>query len=150
MKRTAEKVLSIIGIVLNFLSIGLLVGTLLVFQMLMNDPLFEEEFENEMYVSGFTDADMQVLDDLGNWIGGVGWFFVVLGLISIVLTIIGIVKLKSNAKTAGILLLISSVLSGLISIPGILLLVAAIMCFARKPKKDNETLQTDENGYVIE
>ena len=150
MKRTVEKVLSIIGIVLNVLSIGVLFFSLLFFQTIMNDPLFEEEFENELYFSGYTEEDIDIMGDVMTWIGGVGWFFVILGVISIVLSIIGIVKLKSNTKVAGILLIISSVLSGLISIPGILLLVAAIMCFARKPKKDIDTLQTDENGYVIE
>lgn len=159
MKRTGEKVLSIVASVLNVLSVGFLIlilfGSKALIDTGLNDPLLQSEIENEMYASGLTEAEMDeallLMGDFGSIIGGIGWLFVVLGLIAIVLGIIGAVKVNSNAKLAGILFIIAAVLSGIISLPGILLIIAAIMCFVRKPKSEEVSLQkTDENGYTIE
>lgn len=159
MKRTGEKVLSIIATVLNVLSVGFLILMLIGGQMLldtgMNDPLFQSEVESQMYASGLTEAEMDeallLMEDFLSFIGGIGWLLVVLGVIAIVLGIIGAVKVGKNAKLAGILFIIAAILSGIISIPSILLFIAAIMCFVRKPQSEEISLQkTDENGYIIE
>ena len=158
MKRTGEKVLSIIANVLNVITIGLLIlllfGSKMFMDMTMNDPVLKSEFESQMSSSGLTQAEMDDLvlymDDFISIISGVGWVFVVLGVIALVLGIIGTIKVNKNAKLAGILFIISAVLSGIISFQGILLIIAAIMCFIRKPKTDIPLQKTDENGYVIE
>ncbi|WP_052130295.1 DUF4064 domain-containing protein [Ureibacillus sinduriensis] len=159
MKRTGEKVLSIIASVLNVLTVGFLILMLIGSKMLldtgMNDPLFQSEIESEMYASGLTEAEMDeallLMGDFLSIIGGIGWLLVVLGVIAIILGIIGAVKVGNNAKLAGILFIIAAILSGIISIPGILLIIAAIMCFSRKPQSEEISLQkTDENGYIIE
>ena len=158
MKRTGEKVLSIIANVLNVLSIGLLIallfGSKMFMDMTMNDPVLKSEFESQMYSSGLTQAEMDDLllymDDFISFISGVGWVFVILGIIALVLGIIGTIKVNKNAKLAGILFSIAAVLSGIISLQGILLIIAAIMCFVRKPKSDITLQKTDDNGYIIE
>jgi len=159
MKRTGEKVLSIIATILNVFGCGLLILMLFGSNMLldagMNDPIFQNELETEMYASGLTEAEIDdallFMDGFLSVIGGIGWVFVVLSVIAIVLGIVGAVKVNKNAKLAGILFIIAAVLSGIISLPGILLIIAAIMCFVRKPKSEEISLQkTDENGYIIE
>lgn len=154
MKRTAERVLGIISVILNVLSIGFLILMLITSKMLADDPMFQNEMENSMYSSGLTSAEMEqglsFMEDFFGFISGIGWLFVILGLIGIILTIIGAVKVNTNAKFAGILFLISGVISGIITIPGILLIIAGVLCLVRKPKAQTLIQETDENGYVIE
>ncbi|RHW38418.1 DUF4064 domain-containing protein [Lysinibacillus yapensis] len=155
MKRTGEKVLSIIATILNVLSIGFLILLIIGGNMMAEDPLVQAELENQFSASGVPQAEMQEMlifyDDFLVFLNGIGWLFVVLGIIAIVLTIVGIVKVNKNAKLAGILFIISALLSGIISLPGILLIIAAIMCFVRKPKYQEMPVQkTDENGYIID
>lgn len=140
MNRTAEKTLSIISIVLNLFSIVGAVLAIIVGKMLINDPYFEDELYNEFIIDPtFTASDAefttQFIIGFLNVIAIIGWLVVIAIVVAIILSIIGIVKVNKNAKTAGIMFLISFILSGLFSIQGILLLVASIMCFVRKPKE---------------
>ena len=152
-KRTAEKVLSIISVILNVLSVGFIVLMIFGSKMFVSDPLFENEFEQSMYGSGLTDAEIQegmtYTQDFVMLISNLGWVFVAFGVISIILAIIGAVKVNNNAKLAGILFIIAAITSGVISLPGILLIIAAILCFVRKPKIEAPVQQTDENGYIV-
>lgn len=152
-KRTAEKVLSIISVVLNLLSVGLIVLMIFGSKMIITDPIFESEIEQSMYGSGYSDAEIQQgVDFTQNFISiisNLGWVFVVFGVISIVLAIIGAVKVNGNPKLAGTLFIIAAFTSGLISLAGILLIIAGILCFARKPKLDAPIQETDENGYLV-
>lgn len=160
MKRTGEKVLSIIATILNIfgmvLVILMLIGSKYIIDNGMSDPIFQNEMEYQMSTSGLTQAEMDeafsLMEGMLTFINGIGWVVVVIGVIAIVLGIVGVVKVNKNAKLAGILFIIAAVLSGIISLPGILLIIAAIMCFVRKPKSKSEiSLQkTDENGYIIE
>ncbi len=135
-KRTAEKVLSIISVVLNFVSIGIIILMILGSKMILNDPLFG--VEQSFYDSGLTDAEiqegMELTQNLVTIVSNLGWIFVVFGVISIILAIIGAVKVNGNPKLAGILFIIAAITSGLISLAGILLIIAAILCFAKKTK----------------
>ena len=154
MKRTGEKALSIISVVLNVLSVGLLILMLIGSKMVVNDPQINMEIENSLAESGFTQQEIvESIDIMGDFItffSTIGWVFVVLGMISIILAIVGALKVNGNPKLTGILFIIGGVLSGIISLPGILLLIAAIMCFVRKPKTAAPTEIRDENGYIIE
>jgi len=158
MKRTGEKVLSIIATALNVLSVVLLIlmlfGSKMMMDTGMSDPVIQGEIENEMAASGLSAAEVDealvMMEDILFFISGIGWVFVILAVIAIVLGVIGAVKVNKNAKLAGILFIIAAVLSGIISLPGILLIIAAIMCFVRKTKTDVTLQKTDENGYIIE
>ncbi|HWK22374.1 MAG TPA: DUF4064 domain-containing protein [Ureibacillus sp.] len=155
MKRTGEKVLSIIATILNGLTVVflilLLVGSKMFMDAQMDDPLLQSEFENELYMSGLTQAEIdEVLlytDDIFSVISGIGWIFVVISVIALILGIIGAVKVNKKAKTAGILFIIAAIFSGIISIQGILLIIAAIMCFVRKPQSEVSLQKKDEDGY---
>lgn len=167
LKRNAELVLSIIGAAFNCISIVFIILTIKLFKWVftfnesvsITDSEWKEAFERfnnndiEYFKSDeYEEALESIIDSSGmvNIMYGIGWFFVIVGIIGLVLSIIAILKLKSNLKVAGILLIISSVLSGLITIAGVLLMIAGIMCLVRKPKNDIITIQSDETGYLIE
>lgn len=139
MSRTVEKVLSIISIVLNVLSLGFLIFFIFVGKMLMNDPLLKQEMEREFVGSGLSqaeiDASIEMSRTILTFITSIGWLFVILIIVAIVLAIIGTVKVNKDTKTAGILFFIASLLSGLMSLTGILLIIAGIMCFVRKEEQ---------------
>lgn len=154
MKRTGEKALSIISVVLNIISVGILILMLVGSKMVVNDPQVNIEIENSLAQSGLTEQEIadsvNFMGEFIDFISTIGWVFVVLGLISIVLAIVGAIKVNANPKLAGILFIIGCVLSGIISLSGILLLIAAIMCFVRKTKNSTPIEVRDENGYIIE
>lgn len=138
MKRTAERVLSIISVIVNFLSLIFLMIYIFASQMILNDPLFEQEIENALNTPGMTqeeiEASMALTNTIMPFISSIGWFFVVVTIIAIILGIVGAVKVNKNSKSAGIMFIIAGVLSGILTLPGILLFIAAILCFVRKPK----------------
>lgn len=151
MSRTAEKALSIVSVVLNVLSLGFLVFFIFVGNMLMDDSMLTQEMEREFIGSGLSsaeiDASIEMSKTILTFITSIGWLFVVLVIVAIVLAIIGAVKVNSNAKTAGILFFVASLLSGLMSLAGIVLIVAGIMCFVRK---EEEPPIIDQSSYSEE
>ncbi|MBT2598966.1 MULTISPECIES: DUF4064 domain-containing protein [unclassified Oceanobacillus] len=67
------------------------------------------------------------------------WLPAVMYLISFILGLIGVLKLKVNSKLSGILFISASCITGMFIFTGfgihtLLYIVAAIMCFVRKPK----------------
>lgn len=142
MSRTGEKVLGIIAIILNVISIIFLFFIALMGSAISNPSVYEE-FETEIYsdptiTEGLTEEDTQFLIesvvDSFTFAAGVSWVFIVITIISIVLSIIAIVQVNNKPKNAGIMFIIASVLSALLSPQGILLLIAGIMSLVRKPK----------------
>ncbi|MBD8026155.1 DUF4064 domain-containing protein [Ureibacillus sp. Re31] len=155
MKRTGERILSIVSAVLNLIGVGFLIFMLFISKMIVEDPAFQTEFENSIYedasINGYDPVyGMEIMDDVMALINTIGWLVVVVAIIAIVLAVVGAVKVNQNAKLAGILFIIAAVLSGIVSISGILLIIAAIMCFVRKPKTFEYDEQRDENGYIID
>ena len=150
MKRTAEVLLSIISIVFNVIALGLVIFLTMSSQFVSNDPLIEEELRNNMYGSELTEADIDMAlnstQDIITFMTTIGWILVAVIIITIILTIIGTIKINKSTKTAGVLFIISAILSGIISLPGILLIIAAILCFVRKPK--NSTLQSADHELI--
>ncbi|QQK81375.1 DUF4064 domain-containing protein [Salicibibacter cibi] len=133
MKRTGEMALGIIGVVITFV-IGLLVviGTIgfqsfmgMVEQEMMQDPtLSAQEAEAGAWALGM--------------FGSFGWWIFVMHIIGLVIGIIAVIKLNSNAKLAGILFLVSGgamliLTFGTSIIQSVLLIIAGIMCLVRKP-----------------
>lgn len=139
MKRTAERVLSIISVVINFLSLLFLVIFIFTSQTVLNDPLFEQEVINSFNTPGMTQEDIEASMELTSTVmlffANIGWLFVIIIIGAIVLGSIGALKVNKNSKSAGIMFVIGGVLSGILTLPGILLLVAGLLCFVRKPKE---------------
>ncbi|TFE02494.1 DUF4064 domain-containing protein [Jeotgalibacillus sp. R-1-5s-1] len=151
MKRTAEGVLTIIGIVINFFMIG---GALF-FIALLNDPIARQEFELQfqsdpaLAEAGFTP---QQLFDL---IDGLGAAFNIVVVISIILSFVALFAMRRNKKPklAGSLLIASALLVGVATLllgwlPALLFLIAGIMCFARKPKVVEQTTVYQEDDQM--
>ncbi len=148
MKRTTEKVLAVIGLILSILGI-LMGGTLAVlFHFIMSDPATQMEFEQELLSDpSITPEAVELMKTVMGLFGGTMWFIVIASIIGTVLTIIGLVNIwnDKNPKRAGILFLIAGVLAGFISLPSILLYIAGILCLVRKPSAMEKTSFTDES-----
>jgi len=149
LNRTAEKVLSIIAVVLS--TIGVVFGFLFMalINLMKNDPTFKQEFEMEIMADpAMTPADLDAMYTVFNVMGGFIWLIIIGMIISVILAIVGIVNIwkNKNAKLAGIMFIIAGVLGGLISLPSILLYVAAILCFTKKPPLQDD-LQFADQSY---
>ena len=149
MKRTAEKSLAIISAVLS--TIGILIGVAVVafFNLAKADPQFQMEFEQGILSDpAISPEDIEVFNVLFGFFGGAMWFIIIGLIISLVLTFIGLVNIwnSKNPKLAGIMLLIAGVLAGFVSLPSILLYIAGILCFVRKPPLTDKE-QFADNAY---
>ncbi|WP_203248147.1 DUF4064 domain-containing protein [Sporosarcina beigongshangi] len=148
MKRTAEKSLSIISAVLSLIGIIISVGLVSLFNFMKEDPMFWSGLEQELLLDpAIKPEDIEVLNVFFDLFGGTLWFIVIALIISLILTIVGIVKIwnDKNPKLAGILFIIAGVLAGFISIPSILLYIAGILCFTRKPPLTDKAPFTDDS-----
>lgn len=148
MKRTAEKVLSIIAAI--FTAIGVVFGFLFMalVNLMKNDPTFKADFERDMLADPtLTPADIDAIYSIFNVMGGFIWLIIIGMIISVVLTIIGIVNIwkNKNAKLAGIMFIIAGLVGGLLSLPSILLYVAAILCFTKKPPLQDDLYVGDQS-----
>jgi hypothetical protein len=117
--------------------------------LMKNDPAFKQEFELSILSDPtMTDADLDAMYTIFNIMGGFIWLIIIGMIISIVLNIVGIVNIwkNKNAKLAGIMFIIAGVVGGLISLPSILLYVAAILCFTKKPPLQDD-LQYGDQQY---
>lgn len=137
MNRTAEIVLSVLSVILNLITIFILVIVVFFGSVLIFDPTYEEELYYEYSMDpSFTleEAESEVQSTILGLkiISGFGWFFIISCIIAIVLAIVGAIKINKNPKVAGILFTIGFIFSGFLTIPGILLLIAAILAFVRE------------------
>ncbi|WP_075619285.1 DUF4064 domain-containing protein [Paenisporosarcina indica] len=146
MSRAGEVALGIIGTILNV--IFLIVVTIAVIGLSsINETELKQIVEEEMMLQNpnLTTEDLAMINDGINMsadvVGVVGWVLVITLLISVILSIVAVVKVSKNKspKTAGILFIVSGLLSGILLLAPILFYIAAIMCFVRKtPKLDVE------------
>lgn len=128
-KRTVEKVLTWVGIVLHIIWIGLLVGAVKLFQ----SPEFQQEIDA-------TGQDISQLENLGT-------STFLLALIPLVFAIVAVFIFKKNIL-AGILLILAAVTSLFLTmslISAVLWLVAGIMLIVRKPKRQDAMMYHDPN-----
>ncbi len=143
LNRTAEKVLSIIAVIMT--AIGIIFGFfgMAILYMAKNDPAFVLETDPSL-----TQADIDMMIPVFDLLGGFMWFIIIAMIISVVLNIVGIVNIwkNKNAKLAGIMFIIAGVLGGILSLPSILLYVAAILCFTKKPPLQDD-LQYADRSY---
>lgn len=137
MKRTGEIVLTIIGAC--FFALLSVFGFM--FLGLSGDSAFTQEMENIAAEDpALEGADMSFLTDM---IAAGGWYFIIVGILAIILGIVSLVLLKGDKhpKAAGILLIVVAVLSTLATflisiIASILYLIAGIMCLVRKQREN--------------
>ncbi len=135
MSRVTETVLVVIGLVINILMI--VVGAILA--SISHNADFLHEMESELTTNpdlASLNVDPSQITDL---ISSVGWGFVVVVVISTILAIVSFPALRRNRKPklAGWVLIISGLLVGLATLligwlPGLLFLIAGILCFTRK------------------
>ncbi|WOV87119.1 DUF4064 domain-containing protein [Sporosarcina oncorhynchi] len=149
MNRTAERVLSIIAVILT--GIGTILGFLGIafFNLIKNDPTVRQEIEMEMMTDPtLSPADVEMVFDMFNVFGGFLWVIIIVMILSIVLNIVGIVNIwnNKNAKLAGIMFIVAGILGGILTLPSILLYIAAILCFTKKPPLQDD-LQFAEQPY---
>lgn len=133
MKRTGEIVLGVIGIVMN--ALGALFGLLMV--TIFNMQEFQDDLRGQL-VDDPT-MDNELIDPTLTLFTGSSWAILIAAIIGFILGLIGVIAIKGNKKPklAGIMFIIGAVLPTLITfglgfLPGILNLIAGIMCFARK------------------
>ncbi|MFD1705783.1 DUF4064 domain-containing protein [Siminovitchia sediminis] len=139
MKRTAEMVLGIIGIITS--GILLFFGGSFIwankseeFKMLMT-----EELAANPAAQLTSDELSLVMEGLASY----GWALVIASLIGMLLGLIGVIRIKGNKnpKLAGWMFIAAGVSIGVISVgfgflPAILYLIAGIMSLVRKPPPD--------------
>ncbi|MBM7649461.1 putative membrane protein [Bacillus ectoiniformans] len=137
MKRTAEGILVIVGVIINLI---LIAGGALI-SVVSKDESIRTELEKEL--ANDPNLASAGLDPTAamNMIESVGWGFVAIVAISTILSVIALFSMRRNKKPklAGGLLIISALIVGLATLfigwlPALLFLIAGIMCFARKEK----------------
>ncbi|AXI00309.1 DUF4064 domain-containing protein [Sporosarcina sp. PTS2304] len=142
--RTAEKILSIIAAIFTFFGMAMLIVFGFFLNMAGNDPNTMEQFREVMLADGTLsvselDMFMEFFDVFAMFI----WVGVAVALIGLVLNIIGLVKLRTNAKAAGTLFIIAGLFNGILSLTSILLYIAGILCFTKKPPMAPEVAQDE-------
>ncbi|WP_100330034.1 DUF4064 domain-containing protein [Bacillus xiapuensis] len=138
MKRTAEMILNVVGIIINIILIG--VGA--VIASMMNDQKTRQEFENLMAEDPQVAASGINVGEMVNLMEAIGWGFVAIVILSTVLSVIAAFALRRNRKPklAGGLLIASALIVGLGTfligwLPALLFLIAGILCFVRRERK---------------
>ena len=149
MKRTAEKVLAIISLI--FTVFGIIGSFFLVgFMKLVTGGEIGEEIEMELFSDpNITPADVEATLWAFDFLEGFSWFFVVVLIISLIATIVGMVFMwnDKNAKLAGIMFIVAGLFAFLITPTSIMLYIAAILCFTRKPPLDGGNQSFVEENY---
>ncbi|MCZ8536738.1 DUF4064 domain-containing protein [Paenisporosarcina quisquiliarum] len=139
MSRAGEVALGVIGTILNIILLIFVILAVVGASNANTDEL-KQMFEEEIVLSDptMTPEDIAVFNDAVDVgievVGVVGWVVVVTLLVSIILSILGVVKVSKNKspKAAGIMFIFAGLLSGILLLAPILFYIAAIMCFVRK------------------
>ncbi|MCY7732111.1 DUF4064 domain-containing protein [Bacillus safensis] len=136
MKRKGEKIMGIISIVLNAIGIGF--GALI----LSVGPSFYDEINEVLKEEGET----LPIETLQASVHAFGTQFMVVSAIAAVLSIVGVIFLKTDRRAvlSGILFLVSAVTLligtvGLAFVPMVLLFIIGLMSLIRKPNTDIHT-----------
>ncbi len=148
MSRTAEKVLSIISAAFTAITIVMSFVGLAFWKNLTSDPAWRREVEMELLADPeFTPGDVEFIFSLLNFFEGFYWFIIIALIISFILTIVGIVNIWNNKKPklAGIMFIVAGLFAGILTLTSILLYIAGVLCFTRKPPLSNDRAFTEEN-----
>ena len=152
MSRTGETVLGVISAIMTLLSIILVTIGVVSGSSALKDESFKTEFLNIVAEDpNMTEASLQTINDnmdiVIDMFSIFGWVFIIILVISLILNIIGIMSISKNKnpKLAGIMFILAGIFAGILSLTSILLYIAAIMCFVRKPP-----VQHQEEFYTTE
>lgn len=151
--RAGEKVLGIIGIIFNILAIALIGFAMASYANVQGTPEFQQFIEDEiMSDPAFSTPEeaQMVIDMMSSSFSVVGWVLIALLVLSTILAIIALINLRKNKKasTAGVLFILAGLFAGLLSLTSILFYIAAIMCFVRKPRtQNNQNTRDDDFKY---
>lgn len=154
--RAGEKVLGIIGIVFNILAIALIGFAMASYSNVQGTPEFQQYIEDEIMADpAFSNPEeaQMIIDMMSSSFSVMGWVLIALLALSTILAIIALVNLrkKSKASVAGIFFILAGLFAGLLSLTSILFYIAAIMCFVRKPRaQNNQNLRDDDFKYQEE
>lgn len=131
-KRTIEKVLSIIGILLLLLSIG---GTLFLKFFGMDSPEVRSQIEDSLKKEIENDPTMQEItpDQVINLFERILDFGLWALIASLILSLLGFILMKSRV-IAGLLFLLAAIVGFPSLLAALLFLIVAIMLFARKDR----------------
>ncbi len=148
MSRTAEKVLSILSVVLTAIGVFMSFAALALFNYLKSDPLIKEEFEAEILLADptLTPEHMEIIYGVLGIVGGFMWLIIISLIISLILTVLGIVNIwkNKNPKLAGTMFIIAGLTAGILSLTSILLYIVGILCFTKKPSHTEESQFVDD------
>ncbi|WAT81011.1 DUF4064 domain-containing protein [Bacillus safensis] len=141
MNRTLERSFTIIGVVLF---VFLLIGSFMFYEGTKNNnDTFKlvQDFIEEENIKDI--APEQVIDLISNG----SLYIVVLSVLSILAGVISLFLLKNNTRSAGILLITTSILSSILTIflgilGGIAYLIAGIVIVSKEKKVKNEPYQS--------
>lgn len=129
-KRTAEKVLTWVGIVLHLIWAVILFGAIQMFK--------SPEFQREIDAAG---QDISQIENIGAPT-------ILLALLPLVLAIVAVFIFKKNIL-AGILLILAAATGVFLSgslVAGLLWLIAGIMLIVRKPKRQNDMMYAPDSS----
>jgi len=149
MKRTAEKVLAIISAVFTGISIILSFMFVSLFKTFNSDEAIRLDLKAELVGNqGFTNEEANMVMSMIDGIESFSWGIIVLLFISLIATIVGIVFIwnDKNPKLAGAMFIIGGLFTFVLSLTSILLYIAGILSFTRKPPLQSKS-DTIEDGY---
>lgn len=140
MSRTGEIVLGVISSVFTVTAIILMSLFVIGGNAAFQDELFttgvqQEILNNPTFIGQDVELAIENLNAFTDIFSVLGWGLVAALVISLILNIIGIVAVvkNRNPKLAGIMFIAAGLFAWVISLTSILLYIAAIMCFVRKP-----------------
>lgn len=154
--RAGEKVLGIIGIVFNILAIALIGFGMASYSSVQGTPEFQQYIEDEIMADpAFSNPEeaQMVIDMMSSSFNIVGWVLIALLALSTIFAIVALVNLRKRGKAsmAGVFFILAGLFAGLLSLTSILFYIAAIMCFVRKPRVQNDqNLRDDDFKYQEE
>ena len=140
-----EKVLALIASILNVFGIASTGIVLYSVENLFKSDAFQrqmtEDIQNDVDAL-FTAKELQMIFD---FVGSVGWFVIVVLVISLILGTAGMIKLHSDTRLAGILFIGAGIFACLISISSIFYYIAAFLCFNKKKNQPQEAPVSKNN-----
>lgn len=149
MKRTTEKVLSIIGAVFTLLSI---IGNTMFFgfiKVLSSDEMARQEMELELFADdAFSAEEVEMVMWFIDSLAGFGLFLIILLVISLIATVIGIIYIwnDKNRKLAGAMFIVGGLFAFVLTPTSILLYIAGILCFTKKPPLGQEPVFIEDGS----
>lgn len=144
LNRTIEKVLALIASILNVFGIASTGIILFSIDNLMNSNYVQEKAQQNVN-EGISMAQLQNIFDL---FGSLGWLIIIVLLISLILGTAGMIKLRTDAKFAGILFIGAGIFACIISLSSVLFYVAAILCFTRHKNQPQESLVGKNRQHI--